>query len=382
MTTRLAAVLVVIALLGAERLARADGPSPVIFPEQRIPLAFSHARHLALPGVGCARCHPAARTSRSSVDLLVPTEDACAPCHAIDRPGVRTPAPGATAAGTCTVCHPGASGPTVPRVYIPPPNLKFDHAAHGSVDCRTCHDVAGVGLATRAQLPRMRTCLSCHDDRRAPQACTTCHLAGAGGRVQTRYREGALAPSGAIFGDAHGGDFLTRHAAVARTLERTCTSCHAESFCADCHQGAIKPMEFHAGNYVLTHAVEARRGAPDCSACHRQQSFCVGCHERSGVGARGSDFVSGDPMRRFHPAGFGAEGGHGREARRSIQTCASCHREDFCAECHTAEPGAAMRVNPHPPGWRGSARCEALVKRTRRMCLRCHIGADDARCDR
>ena len=42
-------------------------------------------------------------------------------------------------------------------------------------------------------------------------------------------------------------------------------------------------MEFHAGDYLATHAVEARRGTPDCSACHRAESFCVACHERSGL---------------------------------------------------------------------------------------------------
>jgi hypothetical protein len=377
------------AWLGIAEARRTGGGSEVVFPAQTIPLAFSHARHLALPSVQCTTCHPAAVTSRSALDNLIPTEQACRACHAIDRSSSPSPSlsPSPSPTGACRACHPAYTpGGAVARVRIPPPNLKFDHAAHRATDCRTCHGdlrAGGVGLATRDHLPRMATCLGCHDDRTAPAACTTCHLATVGGRVQTQYREGLLAPAGALFGDAHGGDFVTRHGAVGTTMASYCASCHAESFCSDCHQGAVTPLVFHPGNYVLTHAVDARRNAPACDSCHRAQSFCVGCHERSGVGARRSDFVSGDPLRRFHPAGFGAEGGHGREARRNLQSCTSCHREDFCVQCHSAGAvgAGAPRINPHPPGWRGSARCEALAKRNRRMCLRCHIGEDEARCD-
>jgi hypothetical protein len=391
-----ALALTVIVVAGWRGRARADAawasPSAVVYPPQQLPLTFSHARHLAR-GATCVGCHVDAQTSRSAVDNLMPTEAACTGCHAIDRgpgagasvspgPGL-APSPSPPATGRCAACHPGYQpGAPFARVSVPPPNLKFSHAAHRATDCRVCHGdlrAAGVGLATRDQLPRMRQCLSCHDDRRAASTCTTCHLAGVGGRVETEFRDGVLAPLGTMFGDAHGGDFRTRHAAVGQSLERYCATCHAERFCADCHQGTVKPLDFHAGDYVLTHAIEARRGTPDCSACHRQQSFCVGCHERSGVGARGGDFASDDPMRRFHPDGFDQR--HGGEARRRIDTCASCHREDFCATCHSAEPTAA-RISPHPPGWRGSARCEALLHRAERMCLRCHIGDGEARCDR
>ena len=38
--------------------------SPVVYPPQRLPLIFSHAKHLAR-GTTCVQCHPAATTSRS-----------------------------------------------------------------------------------------------------------------------------------------------------------------------------------------------------------------------------------------------------------------------------------------------------------------------------
>jgi hypothetical protein len=386
-----------------------DGPpSSLIFPDQSLPITFSHAKHLGrAPDLQCVDCHDKAEDSRSAVDLLTPGEDACEMCHPIDRAQ-----PDLVIAGkppvACKTCHPGfVAGRPVARVSIPTPNLKFDHSKHKDVGCKTCHgDLAaeGVGLATREQLPRMRLCLGCHDDRRGASECTTCHLSDADGRVRVALPDGPLEPSGRLEGDAHGPDFRMNHKAAAQTSGNYCANCHAERFCTDCHQGVAKPMDFHGGDYVLIHAVEARRGVPDCSACHRLQSFCVGCHERSGVGARVdatgegtpglSDFrvKADDPKARFHPDHYADPKGrfaqsHSRDFQRNPQACAACHREDFCITCHNGQDNNLMNAvngssyDPHPRGWRNSAQCEALVKRAGRMCLRCHVQASQLSCD-
>lgn len=377
-------VLVIAALVGAAagrpRYAD-DPPSPVVYPDQRLPLVFTHAAHLQR-GAACLDCHAAAKTSRSAVDNLLPPERACTPCHAIDRALPDKQADGPPA--RCDACHVGyVAGQPTARVWIPPPNLKFDHQAHvgRGVACTGCHgdlEKEGVGLATRDQLPRMRLCLECHDGARAPDACDTCHLADVG-VLRTALPDGTLAPSGVLHGDAHDADFLRDHGAAASGREDYCGACHRESFCSDCHTGVAKPMDFHPGDYALTHAVDARRNDPDCSTCHRKQSFCVGCHERSGVGQRGdTGFDGDDPDRTFHPPGWASTTGgaaanrHAREARANLDACAACHREDSCLECHTAEVGSP-RVSPHGAGWRGSARCEALARKNGRLCLRCHI---------
>ncbi|HTJ43352.1 MAG TPA: cytochrome c3 family protein [Kofleriaceae bacterium] len=387
-----------------------DGPpSDVIFPKQVLPITFSHAKHLArAKDLQCVDCHDNAQDSRSSVDLLTPGEDACTMCHPIDRAQPELKIEGKPPVD-CKACHPGfVAGRPVERISIPTPNLKFDHAAHKTTDCKTCHgDLAaeGVGLATRDQLPRMRLCLGCHDDQRGSSACTTCHMADAESRVRITYVDGELQPSGRLEGDAHTPDFRMHHEAAAKTTGNYCGNCHAERFCSDCHMGVEKPMDFHGGDYVTIHAVEARRGVPDCSACHRLQSFCVGCHERSGVGARVditgagtpglSDFVplSKDAGQRFHPKDYASSAGrgaqhHARDFQRNPQACASCHREDFCITCHNAQDNnlAAPAHNgqsfdPHPRSWRNSAQCEALIKRAGRMCLRCHVQASDLSCD-
>ena len=380
-----------IAIAIVTRAGRADGddptptPSRAVFPDQQLPLTFSHTRHLARGGVTCTDCHGRAATSASALDRLTPDEAACRACHAIDRAQpARTDRPPTA----CIACHPGwQPDRAVERIDIPPPNLKFSHAAHGATSCGACHlGVASADLADRRHLPRMETCLGCHDDRQASAACTTCHLADNAGRIRTALPGGMLVPTGGASGAAHGLGFAEEHAQAARGLGAACGNCHAQAFCGDCHLGAARPMAFHAGDYVSTHAIEARRNQPDCSTCHRTQSFCVGCHERSGVGARGeSGFRTAGAVGRFHPEGWADAAGrgpnhHAREAQRNLRQCTSCHREDDCRACHTAEPGG-LRASPHGPGWRGSARCRALAERNGRMCLRCHIEPTAISCD-
>jgi cytochrome c7-like protein len=363
---------------------RGDDWSPIVYPLQRLPLTFSHSKHLGR-GTACAACHPAAAASRSAVDDLLPTEAACRACHPIDRSQPDLVVPNAPPVA-CRACHPGYAPGSVPRVYSPPPPLKFDHSAHRTTPCDGCHgDLRTVELATARQLPTMASCLRCHRDGSEPRHCADCHLAKLGGLIETRFEHGTLVPAHSGLGDAHGPDFKSHHTQEARQVGASCTACHDQSECVACHQGVTRPMEFHPGNYVLTHAVDARRGKPDCSACHRAQSFCVGCHEREGLGTRGdTQFSAGDPARAFHPAGWASAGPgpnlHAREARRSVTSCVSCHREDECLKCHSAQPGSP-HVSPHPRGWRGSAQCRALDRGNRRMCLRCHITQDELGCD-
>lgn len=378
--TRVLVLLVVIAGALGVALGEArerDDWSPVIYPAQRLPLIFSHAKHQRL-GVACAACHPGATTSRSAVDNLLPTERECRACHPIDRTQPERVVAGAPPA-RCAACHANyAPDRPVERVYLEPPPLKFAHAAHVATPCSGCHgDLSAVDLATRRHLPTMQTCLACHTDGTDERRCADCHLAKLGGLIETDYPQGPLVPRSTGLGDAHGPGFAKDHRQEAMQLGATCTACHDRSTCVACHQGVVRPLDFHPGNYLHTHAVEARRGTPDCSACHRAQSFCVGCHERSGLGNRAPGEYAGTGA--FHPPNWIAL--HPRDAKRNITACASCHREDDCLACHSAEPTAAMRASPHPKGWRGSAKCKALDRKNRRMCLRCHVTRDELGCD-
>lgn len=396
---RAAATLLVCAAAHGDLTGSRD-PSPAIFPEQRIPLTFSHEQHLAKK-LKCDFCHSKAPGSRVARDFLIPSESACLDCHEIERDKPDKQAkPGAACAG----CHPGWNGAgQPPRVDVPAPWIKFNHEVHVArgVECVRCHaTVPGVALATRADLPRMPLCLECHDGRQAPSRCTTCHVSEADGRIRTDLPTGVLEPSGVLRGDAHDLAFRRDHRRAAANDERYCENCHRPEWCLGCHNGVMKPLDIHGNDYLTLHAADARRNVPDCSSCHRVQTFCLGCHQRSGVAlARDGQALPGatrmpsepyNPFftggRRFHPPGWvatpRASDHHSFQAQRNVGACASCHREETCLGCHATAAvrmGAAGNNNPHPSGWADSSRCRALASKNPRMCLKCHALDDPLR---
>jgi hypothetical protein len=369
------------------------GPSPVIFPFEQLPLRFSHRQHAATP---CTQCHAAAPTSTRSEDRIVGSGRACDTCHASRHEGAQRGLPvtmetnGAPSVGkpeTCATCHTG--DPAKDRVRIPAPYLNFSHAAHArrNIGCGQCHAaVERVDLATRAELPRMKDCLRCHtgDDvghGGASDACETCHIparAGEAGRLRTHFPTGVLLPPQWMRDAAHGPDFIERHRRVAGNDSQFCASCHQEDFCVACHDGRVRPRSVHPNDYLNLHAREAELQSSRCTSCHREQSFCVGCHQRMGVAQSGPGARASSA--RFHPPrsmwmdGAGVGGQHGQEARRNLGACVSCHIERDCVACHGAAGVGAGR-SPHPAGYRGSE-CAAAWRRNPRPCLVCHGEAD------
>jgi hypothetical protein len=399
-------------------------PSPLIFPAQQIPLRFDHARHLKL-GVRCDTCHVTAPTSMSASDNLIPVEAACRQCHEIDRARPDKSVPAGSPAARCDTCHislvpetgieagwmPTAKMREPERVRLADPNIKFNHKLHvgRGIGCELCHSqVAGKTLATRDDLPRMPLCLGCHDGKQATNRCGACHLTEPDGRLRTNLASaataatglaagtGPLVPSGVLRGfDAHGPTFARDHKQAGHD-DRYCLTCHKRSECNDCHGGVVRPFDIHPSDYVSIHGVDARRNTPICSDCHRTQTFCVGCHQRAGVApdATGGQlgvqarnpFGTGTMLKAFHPPGWvnagGGPSGHAEQAHRNIRTCVSCHREESCLACHSADPTRGPAVSPHGPAFAGTGRCRSLSARNRRVCLKCHaLGALELDCE-
>jgi hypothetical protein len=94
----------------------------------------------------CAECHQTPTNAPMMADL------ACDDCHS--KPGLVQPIT------DCTICHPDAAG-------------LHTAAAHGELDCWTCHDAHRWEAATR------QTCLVCHEDRTDHMVgegpCSGCH---------------------------------------------------------------------------------------------------------------------------------------------------------------------------------------------------------------
>lgn len=154
---------------------------------------------------------------------------------------------------------------------------------------------------------RQMDCTSCH----VQKFCSDCH-AGEGRR---RF---------------HPANFVQRHAPEAWGREQDCASCHnPEAFCRSCHAsaglvssgGLSSAYHTRQPGWLLQHGQAARQGLESCTTCHVQRD-CMQCHSRSGWNV--------SP----HGPGFDAE----RMQRRAPGTCAMCHVGDPLANPRRASP--------------------------------------------
>ena len=369
----------------APSVSGASGPSLVIFPAQSIPLRFDHAQHARL-GLGCVDCHPAALTSTAATDRVLPAPQTCDACHGTVHRDIGVTTAGPRSDGSCSTCHVGwnpLAPAAVARVVLGESQAKFNHRVHAArnIRCGQCHgEVQKVALATRDTMPTMQGCLGCHNlpaqsrgDARAE--CWTCHLTDPGGHIRTRLPTGVLLPPRWLGNAEHGADFAHRHGHAAADNSRFCASCHADDECAHCHDNRVRPRDIHPNDFISMHPIAARQNSPRCSSCHHEQSFCLSCHQRSGVTMSGPP-ANRQEQGRFHPptevftTGPRSSRHHGSEAQRNLSACVSCHTERDCASCHASTNGGGLGVNPHPGGF--VARCATAFHRNPRPCLVCH----------
>lgn len=140
-------------------------------------------------------------------------------------------------------------------------------------------------------------CASCH----ARRFCADCHT---GERVTRRY---------------HAANFASTHAPQAYSRETDCSSCHStEAFCRDCHRqsgmsATARTTVFHNAQplWLLQHGRAARQDLKSCTTCH-QQTYCMQCH--SDIGSRNN------------PHGPQFDGA--RMAARNPRICLYCHFKD------------------------------------------------------
>jgi hypothetical protein len=192
---------------------------------------------------------------------------------------------------------------------------------------------------------------------------------------------------------AHGPGWMLRHRVEAGADSASCGQCHTNRSCIDCHDGRTRPRELHPADWLVAHSVAARQRSGTCSSCHRRQSFCLPCHQRTGVAER-APLATIAQQGRIHPPTAEwtdsprSAQHHAWQAQRRLATCVSCHTERDCVLCHastTADPGGSgltglgRGIAPHP---RGFARwCRGPLRANARPCLVCHDG-DDPSLDR
>ena len=211
-------------------------------------------------------------------------------------------------------------------------------------------------------------CANCH----ARESCEVCHaqapLVAIIAALPRRSRDGAPGVDlSAMRPPGHVPGFRTSHGAVAAGGDASCSRCHRQTFCAACHDGARRPG-FHAVNFVTRHASASLNSASECASCHQVQAFCRDCHRQNGTAPTGNSGSAGS----FHNAQSSWTYGHSGAARRSLETCVSCHQQSFCLPCHSSSQG--WKVNPHGPGFRPE-----MGDRNAAMCRICHVQGPPSR---
>lgn len=364
-------------------------PHPVVIPPYRAKIRAAHRVHAEQAKLSCSDCHTAARSSRLAADWLGPKAEGCERCHGPKHSEIAT---GTALEGDCLRCHLTPPGPR------PTAHLAFSHEKHDKrrIACGQCHPsvARSADAAGSERMPRKSACLRCHrgqgrSDGEARATCTTCHESQ-GGRLRTRFGTQRLQPT--TLGLEHGPDFRRTHGAVASNQSRQCRSCHEERECQACHDGRLRPRNIHPGDWLNSHGVASKQGN-DCGSCHRAQSFCLSCHQRSGVTAAGPPRALAK-RGSMHPSASiwtnGPKGSrhHGVAARRNLTECVSCHQERDCVRCHAAGGlGRTGQSQPfgnglkmHPAGF--ATRCASYFARNPRPCLTCHRpdGSEIQRC--
>ncbi len=296
--------------------------------------AICHARE------SCERCHInsgsvpaiAALDRDARVAVLVAGRAGSYPRPASHRPGWETGHAQAARAGiqSCANCHAQAG-------------------------CRNCHIGEG-GQKEIAQLPAPRPGAPEGALPGGPARPTVEVKAAPGGK--NALRPLAFRPPRTT--RVHEPGFAENHGAAAGAGSMSCDACHEKAFCSSCHAGPAKPG-FHPANFLTRHGADAYGGAKDCGSCHNTQSFCKTCHQGAGVASTGRvdvAFHTGQPMWLLQ---------HGEAARKGLEGCTSCHRQQDCARCHSAEGG--WGVNPHGSNFDASR----MSDRNQLMCARCHV---------
>jgi hypothetical protein len=357
---------------------------------------FPHIRHEGLFPT-CSGCHEGVVSGDAS--RLYPTPDACAACH--DGTIVRRV-------------------DWAPRQQASPGNLRFSHPEHldatGSREdpqsaCATCHRTPQQSGRMAVGAPRPELCLACHaheaTSHLAPERdCLQCHLPLA--RATALSDSAVAALPRPAWHDSVG--FGSAHAPAPERATATCAVCHARESCTRCHMNgesvaAIRalqsdtrvathvrdqppayptPASHDAATWRWGHGATAMEGVSSCANCHTRAS-CATCHAGSfPILASLPAPPASDPRgvriphtAEVHPPGFQTR--HGVEAADGGSTCAGCHAQEFCADCHAGAATPRFHepdfVDRHGPDvYAADVECTSCHS-TEVFCRACHGGS-------
>jgi hypothetical protein len=304
------------------------------FPVGRIASLPVPADHL--DGAFVPSTHGAAATA---------TPTRCATCHTEQR---------------CLACHVDVGNPVIARIPAAPPELELPRAA-AAYPVPASHR-RDLWAERHSPVPEAASCNTCHtrDD------CTACHVSPTPAVFEGLPLRASVSAPGVGLGasppPSHASPFFHEaHATLAAADDGGCATCHTVSYCSDCHDGPATGG-YHPTGFVGAHAAVAFGRVDECASCHETAVFCRSCHVDSGLGTSGrleAGYHDAEPVWLLR---------HGQAARQNLESCASCHQQRDCVQCHGAL--GSFKVSPHQPGFDAAA----AWARSPRTCLACHVG--------
>lgn len=283
-----------------------------------------------------------------------------------------------------------------PVAVAPADEVRFPHARHkeAKVDCIACHEtIFDAKTMTAARfLPAEEKCLECHKEEKEKGKCGFCHKDA---KLAAKWpaRERTLQLS---------------HAAHIERVKEDCSKCHTQlpepgkaapppkmAACLGCHEHQaefdqarcdrchvdllrypLKPIGAisHQVNWVRSHGRTARTASDTCAKCH-DQSFCAECHAATvalPIEVKYPEEVNRDFI---HRADFASR--HPAEAKADSALCRRCHGSSFCESCHAANGLSSLAKDPrspHPAGYAfpGTGRHGRDARRDITTCAGCH----------
>ncbi|HSJ08259.1 MAG TPA: hypothetical protein VK928_00055 [Longimicrobiales bacterium] len=260
----------------------------------------------------CEACHvnaaavaPIAAMPRAPADWVLPrfaVEYPVPPSHRDDA-WLEKHGPQA-ADGSCASCHTQESCTTCHLEPLP-----------AAVEALPHRDRA-AGVTTQRRMPRSHASRFFETQHAAlaasqPGSCSTCH-------ERTFCEDCHQAPASPSY---HPNNFTLQHASAGWSRRMECATCHeTRTFCRECHiqngleaQGRLNPGYHDAEPlWLLRHARAARQGLESCTACHTQKD-CMQCHSELGA---------------FKMSPHGPNFDARRAQKRNPLICFACHTTD------------------------------------------------------
>ncbi len=270
---------------------------------------------------------------------------ACATCHVRQR---------------CLSCHVAGTEAEIAAIPAAPPSMELPRFA-AFYPTPPSHLESGFE-SSHGELASAGDCATCH----TREDCASCHtepLPDRAAALPSRTR--AAAPGVGLQAHlpaSHRSPFFLRsHQTLAASKPDACATCHTQAYCAECHDGTA-PASFHPDGFVDTHPAAAYGREMECANCHDAEAFCRACHVQVGFGSQGrlgGGFHDAQPLWLLR---------HGQAARQNLESCASCHRQTECLQCHSQR--GSFQVSPHGPGFDAQRAWE----RAPNTCFACHLG--------